>query len=100
MRISIKNIAKILEAGLDIEGLTVIAGYNNMGKSTMLKSVYTVFNTFRDSKRKIYSVLEESIYVSLLKRESYFDENGYEILPRELLLTIAEKSKQKFKWIY
>lgn len=91
MRISIKNIAKILEAELDTEGLTVIAGYNNIGKSTLLKAVYTVLNTFRDSNRKMFMVLQNSIYGALLKRESYFDENGYGLLPRELLLTIAEK---------
>lgn len=91
MRISIKNIAKILEAELDTEGLTVIAGYNNMGKSTLLKAVYIVLNTFRDSNRKMFEVLQNSIYGALLKRESYFNVNGYASLPRDLLLTIAEK---------
>ncbi len=31
-----------------LDGLTVIAGYNNMGKSTILKAAYLTFRTFRN----------------------------------------------------
>ena len=89
MQILIKNVAKILKAELDVGGVTVIAGYNNMGKSTVLKSIYVVLNTFRNSTNKIVSTRKESIYSYLLKSENYFDQNGCENIPRELLFDFA-----------
>ena len=40
MQININNVAKVLEAELVLDGVSVIAGYNNMGKSTVLKAAY------------------------------------------------------------
>lgn len=38
MRLEIKNFAKIKEADITLDGITVIAGENNTGKSTVVKS--------------------------------------------------------------
>ena len=46
MEIILKNIGKVKEANIKIDGITVIAGENNTGKSTISKSLYAVFNTF------------------------------------------------------
>ena len=46
MKITIKNIGKIKEATVEINGITVIAGENNTGKSTVGKALYAVFNSF------------------------------------------------------
>ncbi len=91
MKIIVKNVAKIIEAQLSLDGLTVIAGYNNMGKSTILKSVYMALNTFRNANSKVNMVRTRSIASYFLNLEPYFDENGYNQLPRELLLAIADK---------
>lgn len=53
MRISLKNIAKIKEAIIEIKGITVIAGENNTGKSTIGKALYSVYNTFSGIDDKI-----------------------------------------------
>lgn len=47
MRIRIKNIGVIREAAVEIRGITVIAGENNTGKSTVGKSLFVLFNTLR-----------------------------------------------------
>ena len=44
MKLRIKNFAKISEADIDIDGITIIAGNNNTGKSTIGKILDSVFN--------------------------------------------------------
>jgi predicted ATP-dependent endonuclease of OLD family len=46
MRLSIKNIGKLSQADIEINGITVIAGENNTGKSTVGKILFCVFNSF------------------------------------------------------
>lgn len=66
MKITIKNVGKIKRADVAIDGITVIAGENDTGKSTVGKALFAVFNSFyeldnrilRDKKNSIESVLE------------------------------------------
>ena len=44
MKLSIRNFAKILRADIEIDGITIIAGNNNIGKSTIGKTLDAVFN--------------------------------------------------------
>ncbi len=53
MKLSLKNIGKIKEATVEINGITVIAGENNTGKSTVGKTLYSVFNSFYDIENQI-----------------------------------------------
>lgn len=95
MHIKIKNVAKILDADVTLKGLTVIAGYNNMGKSTILKALYVTLNTFRSFSRKVLNVRKRSIRSFLMDQESYFDKMGYGWLPRNLLDIIAQKVNER-----
>ena len=69
MKLNIKNVAQIQSADICIDGLTVIAGKNNTGKSTIGKTLFAVFNSFyniqekvRDKRnRDIYSVCSQAI---------------------------------------
>ncbi len=45
MKIELKNIGKIVEAEVEICGITVIAGANDTGKSTVGKALYSAFNS-------------------------------------------------------
>ena len=44
MKLSIKNVGILSKVDLEINGITVIAGENDTGKSTISKSLYAMFN--------------------------------------------------------
>ena len=44
MKLSIKNVGILSKVDLEINGITVIAGENDTGKSTISKSLYAIFN--------------------------------------------------------
>lgn len=48
MRFSLENIGKIRKADIDLNGITVICGDNNTGKSTIGKALFCVFNSCYD----------------------------------------------------
>lgn len=53
MRLVIDNCAKIDSADILIDGITVIAGQNNTGKSTVGKILFSIFNAMDDIDTKI-----------------------------------------------
>lgn len=53
MRLQIKNFAAIREADIQFDGITVIAGENNAGKSTVGKILFSLFHGFYDMQEKI-----------------------------------------------
>lgn len=61
MKLSLKNIGKIHEAMIEINGITVIAGENNTGKSTVSKALYSVFNSFYHIDLKIHRERANSV---------------------------------------
>lgn len=73
MKLRLKNFAKIKEAEIHFDGLTVIAGDNNTGKSTIGKVLFTLFHSLRNMPQL---VLEErksvirSFFSVLLRRDS------------------------------
>lgn len=46
MKLKLKNLGKISYADIDINGITVIAGKNNTGKSTIGKCLFAYYNSF------------------------------------------------------
>lgn len=61
MKLSIENIAKIKEAKIDIDGITVIAGENNTGKSTIGKILYCLYESFNNLPEKVIKERMKSI---------------------------------------
>lgn len=61
MKLEIRNFAKLSQADVLIDGITVIAGENNTGKSTIGKILFSLFNTISGIDEKIVEQREEEI---------------------------------------
>lgn len=53
MRLNIRDFAKIKEAEIIVDGITVIAGENNTGKSTVGKIIFSIFHALSGIEDKI-----------------------------------------------
>ena len=53
MELNIKNFARIKEASIKLEGITVITGENNTGKSTIGKILFASLNSLNDIDTKV-----------------------------------------------
>ena len=53
MKLSIKNVGKLKEADVEINGITVITGENDTGKSTVSKTLFSLFSGFYNLNEKI-----------------------------------------------
>ena len=61
MKIVIKNIGKVRDASICIDGITVIGGKNGTGKSTISRALFSMFNTFHQYPQKIRQERMDSI---------------------------------------
>ena len=75
VKLIIKNIGKLKNAEVEINGITVITGENNTGKSTVGKVLWSVFNGFYKIDEKVYNEK-----VSELRKivDKLMKENGYD----------------------
>lgn len=71
MRIELENVGKVERACIELDGVTVIAGENSTGKSTVGKMLFSVFKGFYEIEehireerlRAIYDVFESGALV-------------------------------------
>jgi len=86
MELQLKNIGMIKEANIKLDGLTVIAGENDTGKSTVAKSLYCIFEGLPDTLDTEYGaktyeerfpLIIENIFKE--KYESLFNEENSSI---------------------
>lgn len=61
MRLELDNVGKISSANIELNGITVIAGENNTGKSTIGKMLFCVFSAFYKFEEQIREELIKSI---------------------------------------
>ncbi|WP_369715664.1 AAA family ATPase [Leptotrichia alba] len=61
MKLSIRNVGKLKEADVEINGITVIAGENNTGKSTVSKTLFSLFNGFYNFDNKMLELKSKDI---------------------------------------
>lgn len=99
MKLKICNIGKVIEADIDINAITVIAGENNTGKSTVGKTLFSIFQTYFNLKNKIIQerynslkdLLDDGIFFRSVRREggisfSKYQETLNENIERLILL--------------
>lgn len=53
MQLHLENVGKITKADIELNGITIIAGENNTGKSTVSKALYSTFNGLYNIDKKI-----------------------------------------------
>lgn len=61
MKLSLTNIGRIKNASIEITGITVIAGENDTGKSTIGRALFAVFNSFYQISQQIKAERQENI---------------------------------------
>lgn len=54
MKLHLSNIGKIGVADIEIDGITIIAGENNTGKSTVGRALFSVFNSYSNIQNQLY----------------------------------------------
>lgn len=62
MRIELENVGKIGRARIELDGVTVIAGENSTGKSTVGKMLFSVFKAFYKVEKHIREERADAIY--------------------------------------
>lgn len=61
MRLSLKNVGKIAQADIELNGITVIAGENDTGKSTISRALFCAFNSLYQKDQKVFRARRNSI---------------------------------------
>ncbi len=74
MELQLKNIGMIKEANVKIDGLTVIAGENDTGKSTLGKALYALIKEHHNVFRKEGGGFYINVYREIFKED--FDDNS------------------------
>ncbi|MCD4819668.1 MAG: ATP-binding protein [Candidatus Cloacimonetes bacterium] len=99
MRLKISNIGIVKQADIEINGITVIAGENDTGKSTIGKILYSITKVVNNYKKHFskyqYSVIVDYIYIiaeSTLNSGKYFIEFGNDV---QEYLSQADSKKEK-----
>ncbi len=98
MKLTIKNIGKVQDASVEINGITVIAGENDTGKSTVGKALFSIFNSFYDIDKRIRIERRESVerqLDSMLRVASIGDELMMATgeLAAEILYEVEQREK-------
>lgn len=70
MKLKMEQVARVSSAEIALCGVTVIAGYNGTGKSTISKSLYALTDTFSDLPGKVRAEKERSAAHTLLAWET------------------------------
>ena len=62
MKLKVSNFTRIAEANIEIDGITVIAGQNNTGKSTIGKILFSLFNSINNLDEKIITQVKNDLF--------------------------------------
>lgn len=91
MQLKLKNIGKISYANINLNGITVIAGENNTGKSTVGKVLHSVFNGFYNFDDKIKNA-RISLFSSVIKKEFDIRYEKFFIDSKQVAISLFDNS--------
>lgn len=87
MKLELENVGKINQANIELNGITIIAGENNTGKSTIGKMLFCVFHAFYKIEEQIKEERTKSISRVL---NSYYHEASNRFTRRFDTLDLAK----------
>lgn len=97
MKFIIDNVSKVNHADIDANGITVVAGYNNTGKTTILRSMDILLKSYTNIKENILAERKRSVRQVVRKQDLYFDKNGFEDLSIGVLYDIENLVVKEMK---
>lgn len=113
MRLIISEIGKINKADITVDGITVITGENNSAKSTVGKTLFSLFNSMRDIRNKVVEVRADRIIKQVGNElESELNKKGDRAISRfslirmlnaaigdDIRMILDEQSDERIKYI-
>ena len=90
MRLMIENFAKIRKADLQFDGITVIAGNNNTGKSTIGKILFSLFHTLKGIDSTVSD--QRKFILSLNLNNLFTEEDNTNAMSMDLKYNFDEES--------
>ena len=91
MQLEIKNIGKIKSATLEFNGITVVAGNNNTGKSTIGKVLFALFSKFNNINEAIDKYKYDAIIARVFKELSTYELDDSIILGSPALIQMFKR---------
>lgn len=79
MKLTMKNIGVVRDAEIELDGITVLAGFNGTGKSTVGKALYSVTASYANLSRRIAEERANSIKNIIVDfiGQSYFEQHYF-----------------------
>lgn len=97
MKLYLENIGKLANTEIDIDGITVIAGKNGTGKSTVSKSLFSIFSSFYDYNEKINALRNNLLKNELRKPTTSFFMRRFDTEILDLFLHYLYQNRMSFK---
>lgn len=97
MKLYLENIGKLSNTNIDIDGITVIAGKNGTGKSTIGKALYSVFSGFFAYKDNINQLRNYLLLKELRKQSSVYFLRNINEEKLEIFLMNLYKNRDIYK---
>lgn len=93
MKLRINNLCRVADADLDFDGITIIVGKNNTGKSTIGKALFSAFSAFHGIDERVgwhkaqkFSEIVHEFDKRFIGWHAFFD-------PKELIADLLSKKK-------
>lgn len=97
MKLYLENIGKLSNTNIDIDGITVIAGKNGTGKSTIGKALYSIFSSFYAYKDNINQIRNYLLLKELTKQSSVYFFRSINEEKLEIFLMNLYKNRDIYK---